>query len=186
MSASEGVPDDLVLKDFFILLRQSRKRKTWLLNSRQSLQFRDSGFAMSFRVHHLAFLFLMQNAVNPVAAQDEKIYTVSEVTVKPEPVMGLREFQDKWSRSVRYPEEAIRENVQGTVFIEFIVDKDSTVHDAAIRSGIGHGCDAAALKSFEELSRKGWKPGFLKTEPVTVKMVLPFFFKLVRRNQPRG
>ena len=143
----------------------------------------NSGIVMLFRVHHLALLVF--TLVNSVAAQDQKIYTVSEVTVKPEPLIGLPAFLDKWSRSVRYHEEAINKNIQGTVFIEFIVDKDSTVHDAAIRSGIGHGCDAAALKSFEALSRKGWKPGILKTEPVAVKMVLPFFFKLVRAGQPR-
>ena len=133
---------------------------------------------MSFLLYSMAFAFLFSLAVDPIDLQQEKIYTVSEVTVKPAPLMGLKEFQDKWSKLVKYPKDALKENVQGIVFVEFVVDKDSTVHDTAIKTGIGHGCDEAALKGFDELSRRGWKPGILKTEPVKVKMVLPFFFRI--------
>ena len=112
--------------------------------------------------------------------QEEKIYTVSDVSVKPEPVMGLKEFQNRWSKKVAYPKEAIKKNVQGMVFIEFIVDKDGSIHDAAVKSGIGFGCDEAALIGFQELSKEGWKPGIKKDEPVKVKMVLPFFYRIIQ------
>lgn len=136
---------------------------------------------MAILLFHMALvLVLPTRAVTCAHFQDEKIYTVSEVTVKPAPVMGLKTFQDKWSKKVLYPNDAIKENIQGIVFIEFIVDKDSTVHHAAVRSGIGHGCDEAALRGFEELSKQGWKPGLLKNEPVKVKMVLPFFFRILQ------
>lgn len=133
----------------------------------------------------MAFILFLNGAVTCPAFQEEKIYTVSEVTVKPAPLIGLNSFQEKWSKRVMYPDEAIKKNIQGIVFIEFIVDKDSTIHDAAVKSGIGYGCDEAALRAFEALSKNGWKAGILKNEPVKVKMVMPFFFKILNSNNGR-
>lgn len=125
-------------------------------------------------------LLLRPDFLQPPGLQDEKIYTVSEVNVKPEPLIGLQGFHDKWSKKVKYPEEAIRKKVQGMVFIEFVVNPDSTVADAAVKRGIGDGCDEAALKAFEELSKNGWKPGIKNDQPVKVKMVLPFAFRIIQ------
>lgn len=129
----------------------------------------------------LVSLLVVTDAAPELKFQEEKIYTVSDVAVKPEPVMGLKEFQARWSKKVAYPKEAIKKNVQGMVFIEFIVDKDGTIHEAAVKSGIGFGCDEAALIAFEELSKEGWKPGIKKDQPVKVKMVLPFFYRIIQK-----
>jgi periplasmic protein TonB len=127
-------------------------------------------------------MFVLLFGVGSAAAQlqEEKIYTVSEVTIKPEPVMGLTAFQKKWSGRVEYPEDARRNNIQGMVFIEFIVDKDGTIQDAAIRTGLGSGCDEAALEGFKGMTKHTWKPGRKNDQPVKVKMVLPFFFKIIK------
>lgn len=140
---------------------------------------------MSLLLFHMACIVALNGIVKCPGFQEEKIYTVSEVTVKPAPLIGLNRFQDKWSKKVLYPDAAIKKNIQGMVFIEFIVDSDSTVHDAAVRSGIGYGCDEAALRAFVEVSRNGWTPGTLKNEPVKVKMVLPFFFKILQTSSGR-
>jgi protein TonB len=114
--------------------------------------------------------------------QEEKVYTVSEVAVKPEPENGLTHFHDRWSKQVVYPKEAIAEKIQGIVYVEFIVNKDGTITGAAIRAGIGHGCDEAALKGFKEVSKKAWKPAVKDGLPVNVKMVIPFYFRLIVSN----
>lgn len=128
---------------------------------------------------HMLFLVLSGDACNQQLPQESKVYTVSEVNVKPEPVKGIRQFQDRWMSKVKYPEEAVKEGIQGTVFIEFIVNTDGSIAEAAVRSGIGHGCDEAALKGFLEVAREGWKPGMKDNQPVKVKMVQPFFFRII-------
>jgi protein TonB len=128
---------------------------------------------------HILVLILTSPFPGASPLQEEKVYTVSEVTARPEPVDGLDVFQKRWSRNVKYPETALKEKIQGMVYIEFIVDKDGTVHDAAVRSGIGSGCDEVALKGFTEVSKNAWKPGIKSGEPVKVKMVLPFFFRII-------
>lgn len=113
--------------------------------------------------------------------QQEKLYTVSEVDIKPQPSMGLREFQDIWSRKVAYPKDALAKNIHGMVYIEFVIDKDGGVYDATVKQGIGYGCDAAALKAFKEVTKERWKAGILNEQPVKVKMVLPFFFRIIKK-----
>lgn len=128
-------------------------------------------------------IMLFAVAVHPDSKglQDEKVYTVSEVSVKPQPAKGLDHFQDRWSKKVAYPETALKEEIQGVVYIEFIVNKDGSITDSAVRSGIGYGCDEAALKAFNDLAKEPWKPAIRRGEPVKVKMVLPFFFRIVKR-----
>ena len=115
----------------------------------------------------------------PALVQEEKIYTVSEVSIKPQPVKGLNDFHNRWSRKVVYPPDAVTDKIQGMVFVEFIVNKDGSVTDAAVKSGIGHGCDEVALQGFLEVSKEHWKPGIKNDQPVKVKMVIPFAFRII-------
>lgn len=134
---------------------------------------------------HFVILFALAADNIPGNLQEERVYTVSEVTTKPEPPGGHDAFLKKWSRSVRYPAEAVREKIQGIVFIEFVVNKDGTIAKPAVRSGIGAACDEAALKGFVQMSKEAWKPGIKNGEPVTVKMVLPFSFTIVSNEVRR-
>lgn len=113
--------------------------------------------------------------------QDEKVYTVSEVSVKPQPLKGLDHFQARWSREGKYPESAQEEGIQGVVFIEFIINTDGTISNSAVKTGIGYGCDEAALKAFREVAKEPWNPGMLRDKTVKVKMVLPYFFRIIKR-----
>lgn len=126
----------------------------------------------------VSFRFVLPTAVGNL--QDDKIYTVSEVNIKPAPIAGHDTFQKKWSKNVTYPDDAVRNKIEGMVFIEFVVDKDGSITDAAVRSGLGHGCDEAALNGFKEASKNAWKPGIKNEQPVRVKMVLPFQFRIIK------
>jgi TonB family protein len=113
----------------------------------------------------------------------EKIYTVSEVKVKPQPEKGLNDFYDKWSKKVVYPKEAIEKNIQGMVFIQFIVNEDGKISEAEVKQGLGHGCDEAALKGFHD-AQVLWHPGIKNDTTVKVKMVVPFAFRIMKKNNP--
>jgi protein TonB len=135
---------------------------------------------MAMLVYYIASAFIILAPEDGQTLQEEKTYTVSEVSVKPEPPIGLDAFQKKWSGKVSYPDEALREGVQGMVFIQFTVEKDGSIRDASVRSGIGYGCDEAALEGFRELAKTPWKPGVKSDQPVKVKMVLPFYFRILK------
>ncbi len=107
---------------------------------------------------------------------------MSEVSRKPEPVKGMNDFYDHWSKGVIYPEDAVRKKIQGMVFIQFVVNIDGTISDAAVKSGIGFGCDEAALKGFIAACKDVWKPGIKDDTNVKVKMVVPFSFRIIEKK----
>ena len=135
---------------------------------------------MTLFLYYIVSLFLLPDSSHPGPYQDEKIYTVSEVAIKPEPADGLEDFKKKWSRKVTYPKSAVEEKIQGMVFIEFVVSKDGSIESASVKSGIGHGCDEAALEAFKQVSKGAWKPAIKNDVPVKVKMVLPFYFRIIK------
>lgn len=139
-----------------------------------------SGVVVLLAVYYIALVILPVKVSFTPEYQEEKVYTVSEVSSKPEPLTGLDAFHKKWSNRVSYPPEAIKQKVEGMVFIQFLVDKDGSIHDASVRSGIGYGCDEAALDGFKDLAKTAWKPGLKNDQPVKVKMVLPFYFRIVK------
>jgi len=136
---------------------------------------------MSAVFYHIFLLFIPSDAKPVKHFQEEKIYTVSEVSVKPQPVKGLNDFHSRWEKKVVYPEVAVKANVQGIVFVEFVVNHDGAIINPAIRSGISEECDEAALKGFKEVSKESWKPAVKNGQPVKVKMVLPFAFRIINR-----
>lgn len=77
---------------------------------------------------------------------------------------------------VKYPDIAVNMNIEGTVYISFIVRKDGTTSDVTVIKGLGGGCNDAALAAFEK--QKNWVPGHYKGRPVSQRMVLPIKFML--------
>ena len=78
--------------------------------------------------------------------------------------------------NIKYPAEAMKNKIQGTVFIDFIVRADGSVTDAKIKRGIGGGCDEEALRVVKLMPK--WNPGMDKGKPVDVEYVLPIKFTL--------
>lgn len=48
--------------------------------------------------------------------------------------------------NLKYPEEALKNNIQGTVFVKYDVDDFGNVLSAVVANGIGYGCDEEALR----------------------------------------
>lgn len=48
--------------------------------------------------------------------------------------------------NIRYPESAIPHQTAGTVVVDFDYDESGKIVKAAVRKGIGHGCDEEALR----------------------------------------
>jgi len=79
-------------------------------------------------------------------------------------------------RNIRYPKEAIDSNIQGVVFILFMVEADGSITHINITQGIGGGCDEEALRVTREMPR--WSPGKRSGRPVRVMVKMPVIFRL--------
>lgn len=83
-------------------------------------------------------------------------------------------------KNLKYPSIARENNVEGRLYVRFVVDKDGSISNAEIIRDIGAGCGEAAIEVVEkmnDLSDK-WSPGRQRNTPVRVKYTLPVTFKL--------
>ena len=76
----------------------------------------------------------------------------------------------------KYPAQARRMNIQGKVFVQFVVNKDGTIQDVTVVKGIGAGCDELAMKVIQESPK--WKPGKQRGNVVRQRMMIPITFQL--------
>ncbi len=109
-----------------------------------------------------------------VTPQEDPVFKTVEVMPK---YPGGQEALIKYmSTNVKYPENARKNGIQGTVFVSFIVKKDGTVSDARILRGVDEELDKEALRVVNEMPN--WNPGKEKGKPVNVQFNLPVAFKL--------
>lgn len=78
--------------------------------------------------------------------------------------------------SVRYTQMAKEANIQGTIYVSFVIEKDGTVSNVAILRGLGAGLDEIALEAVRNML--DWSPGKQRGVPVRVEMNVPFKFRL--------
>ena len=102
------------------------------------------------------------------------IYTVVDTQAEFEG--GIKAFYSFIGKNLRYPEEAKAAGVQGKVFVEFVIDEQGNLVSPKVLNGIGHGCDAEAIRVIS-MSPK-WKAGQLGNTNVKIKRVIPILYKL--------
>lgn len=93
----------------------------------------------------------------------------------PEPVGGYKAMYDYLGKNIKYPRRAIASEIEGKVFIKFVVERDGTVSQLEVVKGIGGGCDEEAARVVKNLL---WKPGKQGHRTVRVRMILPVIFQL--------
>ena len=114
----------------------------------------------------------------PAEPDNDSIYQIVEEIPKfPGGESALMEYV---SKNVVYPEEAKEKEIQGRVFIGFVVEKDGSIGEVKVLRGIGGGCDEEAVRVIKGMPK--WKPGMQKGKPVRVSYQIPIMFKLGQTN----
>lgn len=89
---------------------------------------------------------------------------------------GLDKFYQFIGKTVRYPKEAQEKNIQGKVFLSFVIETDGTLSDIKVERKAGHGLDEEAVRVVKESAK--WIPGIQNNMKVRVKYNLPVSFAL--------
>lgn len=100
----------------------------------------------------------------------ETVYFLS-VDEPPLPVGGITAI----IKNVKYPEEAKRNKVQGTVFVKAFINEYGIVNEAEIIKGTNTSLDTAAVNA---VVRTKFIPGKQYGTPVKVQVAVPIVFKL--------
>jgi TonB family protein len=107
----------------------------------------------------------------PPPADDNVFAVVEEMPEFPGGMEGLIKYL---SENLRYPAEAREMNVQGTVFLGFVVQADGAITDVGVLKGIGKGCDDEARRVLSGMPP--WQPGKQGGKAVAVRYSLPIRF----------
>jgi len=92
-----------------------------------------------------------------------------------QPKGGYEAFYQELKNNLKYPRRAASQNIEGKVFVEFVVTRDGTPVNFKVIRGIGFGCDEEAMRV---IGLSKWVPGKQRGRPVRVKMIMPIVFKL--------
>lgn len=111
--------------------------------------------------------------------KNDEVFTIVEVM--PEFVGGSDALLQFFGSNMKYPDAAKKDEIQGVVVLEFIVEKDGSISNFKILRDIGGGCGAEAMRIAKQMPR--WTPGMEADKPVRVSFKLPIRFK-VDSEQP--
>ncbi len=110
----------------------------------------------------------------PLLTSDSTIHDFVEKM--PEFVGGVDSLMAFLSRNLTYPKQAKRNEIEGTVYAQFVVNTDGSISDINILKGVGYGCDEESRRVLGSMPK--WIPGETHGKMVRVKYTLPFKFRL--------
>jgi len=105
---------------------------------------------------------------------EQKVYQyVEQMPVFPGGQEALLQYIAK---NIKYPALALRNQVEGKVFIAFVVGPDGQVTDVKVQKGIGAGCDEEASRVIKNLPK--FAPGKQNGRAVSVSYTVPVTFAI--------
>lgn len=132
------------------------------------------------------FMFGIICAVNAQNTDSLHTQTDSSLTQKktydfldqmPEFPGGFKALFDFMYTNLQYPSEAIKKEIEGVVYVKFIVDEFGNVSNPVVVRSIGGGCDEEAVRIINLMPQ--WNPGAENGKPAAVWYTLPVKFTIV-------
>lgn len=115
------------------------------------------------------------NIPNGIKEVDESM-PVYGAEVMPAFPGGVRALQHYLRKHLKYPHLAQEYDIQGTVYVRFVVSKTGEVENVEIYRGVDASLDKEAIRVVESMPK--WKPGSQRGRSVSVYFVLPIKFLL--------
>ncbi len=121
-----------------------------------------------------------ENAKADVIVNSKSQQTNKEVFVVVEQMADFPGGKDALMKfiamNIKYPAEAQKVNVQGKVFVTFVVNSNGKVENAKVIRGVHPALDAEAIRVVN--SMPDWKPGKQRGTAVDIAYTMPIEFKL--------
>ena len=108
---------------------------------------------------------------------DSSKFSYTHINILPSPKIGFIKYYEKLTKDLRYPKEAKKIGLQGTVHIAYTIGKNGQVISRHIIKNLSRECDIEALRLFDE-NPVEWNPGTSRGNPKAFILSLPVSFKL--------
>ncbi|MEJ5993527.1 energy transducer TonB [Pedobacter sp. Du54] len=129
----------------------------------------------------LLAVLLLNVCVSKTNAQDNKVY--DHVSLKNPPTYpgGIQKFYEFFGSNLKYPKSAVENNIQGTVYITFVIEKDGSLTGIKPEGRkLGYGIENEAIRVLT-LAKK-WNPGMVASKPIRTQFNLPLKFTIPNKK----
>ena len=124
----------------------------------------------------LMMLVLLFSFITSTAQTKKKDMVFDVVEVMPQFPGGQIAMLQYLMKNIKYPEQAMKEGIQGRVAVRFIVEKDGSISDVKPVLSVHPLLNKEAVRVVESMPK--WSPGKHNGKPVRVRFNLPVMFKL--------
>lgn len=88
---------------------------------------------------------------------------------------GMKGIRKHISERLIYPRNAYKNNIQGSVVVRFVVEKNGEIGEIEVVRSVDPELDAEAIRVIKKL--KVWVPAYKDGKPVRVEYLFPFNFQ---------
>ena len=124
----------------------------------------------------LMMLVLLFSFMTSTAQTKKKNMVYDVVEVMPQFPGGQIAMLKYSMENIKYPEQAMKEGIQGRVAVRFIVEKDGRVSNVRLLRSVQPSLDKEAIRVVKSMPK--WTPGKHNGKPVRVRFNVPVMFKL--------
>jgi TonB family C-terminal domain len=112
--------------------------------------------------------------------QQGKNTPYTTVEVMPQFPGGTKALSRYISSNLKYPAQALKNEIQGKVYIRFIVTENGDITKATVMRSLNKDCDKEAIRVIRNMPK--WKPGKQNGVRVPVYYTIPIQFSLNKNN----
>jgi TonB family protein len=161
----DSLSNELNAKEVKLTLAEKRaklKEETALREERRRLAFEE------------------QAKLNPTFVDSKGKVVYNKAEIDPSFVGGTDAMTKYLNDSIQYPKDAQEEELEGTVFVDFIVTETGNIRDVVVTDAPGEEVDQRfrdeAIRVVSAMPK--WTPGKQRGKPVEVRYSLPITFEI--------
>ena len=172
LSLVSSFHDGLIFKRLKAMKQQVKTIKRWKLGVLTSL-----GVFL-----FITFACTQENSPTTLTnkAQEQRdVFTIVEE--QPSYAGGMDAFYKYVIGEMKYPLQARKSGVEGTVQVQFTIERNGSISNATAINNIGSGCDEEAIRVVE--NAPGFIAGSQRGRTIKTAMVMPITFKLNKEKK---
>jgi len=125
-----------------------------------------------------SLLHAQEKTAYPTPPPNEEGKVYNKVDQVPEFPGGQDKLYQFLGEHIQYPRKSHKHNIEGTVYLHFVVNTTGAIQDIKVVKGVDGGDDLAeeCIRVIKLMPK--WKPGYISGEAVLAGYDLPVKFKL--------
>lgn len=121
------------------------------------------------------FCLTTVNAQKTIVSQkNQEVFDVVEQM--PEYPGGMQALFQYMADNLKYPKDAMKQQIEGRVLVQFIVETDGSISNAEVIKRVFPSLDEEAIRVISAMPK--WAPGKQNGKVVRVKFTVPVSFRL--------